>query len=159
FSLANEGGDMIGPFEELQKTMSGNLPKGFVVESAHYRDETHGTTELVGHYAGLRAIFTGWEVPRDPKTGMPIGGLARVEQHYRELSERYGFKVSAEKGINSLGYRLLGDKKVADAMTAFRRNVELYPQSANVYDSLADGLEAEGKPELAIENTQKAVEL
>lgn len=159
FSLGNEGVDMSSPFVELQKALSGNLPKGFVVQSARYPDETHGSTEFLAHYAGLRAIFTGWEAPRDPKTGMPGGGLAGVEQHYRELSERFGFKVSSEYGINSLGYFLLGDKKIDEAMVAFRRNVELYPRSANVYDSLADGLEAEGKPELAIQNLQKAVDV
>jgi predicted alpha/beta superfamily hydrolase len=159
FSLASEGVDMSDPFEELQKTLSGSLPSGFVVGSARYRDETHGSTELVAHYAGLRAIFAGWEMPRDPKTGMPVGGLAGVEQHYRELSERFGFKVSAEQGINALGYRLLDAKRVQEAMTAFQRNVELYPHSANVYDSLADGLEAEGKTEAAIESMQKAVEV
>lgn len=159
FSLGNEGRDMSGPFEDLQKTLSSNLPKGFVVQSARYPDETHGSTVFLAHYAGLRAVFSGWELPRIPNTGIPVGGLAGVEQHYREVSERFGFKVSAEQAINSLGYGLLGDKKVAEAIAAFRRNVELYPSSANVYDSLADGLEAEGKTDLAFENVQKAVEV
>jgi uncharacterized protein len=156
-SLADEGGDMNAAFEEFQRTLSGSLPKGFVAQSARYRDENHGSTVLVAHYAGLRAIFGDWSMPFDPKTDMPTGGLAGVEQHFRELSERLGFTVSAEQEINSLGYRLLSDKKVDDAMTAFRRNVELYPHSANVYDSLADGLEAQGKANLALENVQKAV--
>lgn len=159
FSLGNEGTDMSEGFEQLQKRLSGTLPKGFVVESARFSDETHGSTVLVAHYAGLRAIFAGWQIPREPKTGLPVGGLAGVEQHYREVSERFGFKVSAEQGINSLGYGLLGQKKVDEAMAAFQRNVELYPRSANVYDSLGDGLEAAGKPELAMQNVQKAVEV
>ncbi|HKF21142.1 MAG TPA: alpha/beta hydrolase-fold protein [Candidatus Angelobacter sp.] len=159
FSLANEGGDMNEGFEQLQKTLSANLPKGLIVESARYRDETHGSTELVAHYAALRAVFAGWQVSRDPKTDLPVGGLAGVEQHYRELSERFGFKVSAEQGINSLGYRLLGAKKIDEATAAFQRNVDLYPRSANVYDSLADGLEAAGKPDLAMQNVQTAVDV
>jgi len=44
-------------------------------------------------------------------------------------------------------------------LTAFRRNVELYPQSANAYDSLADGLEAAGKADLALKSVEKAVEV
>jgi len=159
FSLANEDGQMNEGFEQLQKTLSANLPKGFAVQSARFGDETHGSTELVAHYAGLRAVFTGWQVPRDPKTELPTGGLAGVEQHYRELSERFGFKISSEQGINTLGYRLLGAKKIDEAMAAFQRNVELYPQSANVYDSLADGLEASGQPQLAMQNVQKAVDV
>src|SRR5262249_35419571 len=103
FSLGNEGGHMDEGFTQLQKTLSANLPKGFVVASAHYREERHNSTELLSHYAALRAIFAGWQVPRDPKTDSQIGGLSGVEQHYRELSEKFGFKVSAEKEINSLG--------------------------------------------------------
>jgi predicted alpha/beta superfamily hydrolase len=159
FALGNEGGDMTEGFEQLQKTLSANRPTGFVVKSARYNEEVHQSTELLGHYDGLRTIFTGWPMPRDEKTDLRAGGLEGVEQHYRALSNRFGFKVSAEQEINSLGYNLLGNKKVDEALAAFRRNVELYPQSANTYDSLADGFEAAGKPDLAVQNVEKAVDL
>jgi tetratricopeptide (TPR) repeat protein len=96
-------------------------------------------------------------MPRDPKDGLPVGGLKGVEQHYRELSERFGFPVSAESTINQLGYNLLARKRIDEAIAAFKRNVELYPGSANVYDSLADGQEADGKVELARQNVERAV--
>jgi tetratricopeptide (TPR) repeat protein len=73
------------------------------------------------------------------------------------LSERFGFPVSAEAAINQVGYGLLAQKKIDESIAAFRRNVELYPGSANVYDSLADALEAAGKPDLARQNEEKAV--
>jgi tetratricopeptide (TPR) repeat protein len=75
------------------------------------------------------------------------------------LSDRVGFTVSAEEEVNSLGYALLGAKKIDEALAAFRRNVELHPRSANVHDSLADGLEAAGKLDLAVQNAEKAVEV
>src|SRR5580658_2896837 len=159
FALGNEGGDMTEGFEGLQKTVSANRPAGFIVKSARYNQEVHRSTELLGHYDGLRTIFTGWPMPLDEKTDLSIGGLEAVEQHHRALSERFGFSVSAEQDINSLGYSLLGAKKIDDAVTAFRRNVELYPRSANTYDSLADGFEAAGKPDLALQNVEKAVEV
>jgi tetratricopeptide (TPR) repeat protein len=96
-------------------------------------------------------------MPRDPKDGLPVGGLKGVEQHYRELSERFGFPVSSEAAINQTGYALLGQKKIDEALAAFKRNVELYPGSANVYDSLADGLEAAGRADVARQNVEKAV--
>jgi predicted alpha/beta superfamily hydrolase len=157
FALGNEGGDMTEGFEQLQKTLSANRPAGFVAKSARYNEEAHGSTELLGHYDGLRAIFADWRMPRDEKTDARVGGLEGVEQHYRALSDRFGFKVSAEREINALGYNLLGAKKIDEALAAFRRNAELYPQSANVYDSLADGFEAAGKLDLAVQNVEKAV--
>jgi predicted alpha/beta superfamily hydrolase len=159
FSLGDEGGDMNEAFEQLQKAVNAHRPKGFLVQSVRYPEETHSETELLTHYAALRLIFSGWPMPTDPKTHLPIGGLAGVEQHYRDLSQRFGFNVSAEQAINSLGYSLLGSKRIDEAITAFERNVELYPASANVYDSLADGLETEGKHDLAIQNVRKAVEV
>ena len=159
FSLGDEGGDMMEGFTRLQKIVSSNLPKGFVARSAQYPEETHGSTELLSHYAGLRIIFAGWRVPLDPKTGIAVGSLAGVEHHYRQLSERFGFAVSSEKGINSLGYQLLGQKKTEEALGAFRRNIELYPHSANTYDSLADALEAAGKYDEAKLNVEKAIEV
>jgi tetratricopeptide (TPR) repeat protein len=143
----------------LQKTLSANRPAGFVGKSARYNAEIHQSTELLGHYDGLRTIFTGWPMPRDEKTDARAGGLEGVEQHYRALSDRFGYRVSAEQEINSLGYALLGAKKIDEALAAFRRNVELYPQSANGYDSLADGLEAAGKTDLAVQNVKKALEV
>jgi predicted alpha/beta superfamily hydrolase len=157
FALGNEGGQMTEGFERLQKIVGTNRPAGFVAKSARYNDEIHSSTELLGHYDGLRTIFADWRMPQDAKTDLPIGGLEGVEKHYRALSDRFGFAVSAEQGINSLGYNLLGDKKIDEAVAAFRRNVELYPQSANVYDSFADGLEAAGKRDLAMQNVEKAV--
>ena len=159
FALAHEEGPMSEGFERLQKAFSANRPAGLVVASAHYDDEIHQSTELRGHYAGLRTIFAQWRPPLDPRTRRPVGGLAGVEEHYRALSERFWFHVSAERAINSLGYSLLGDKDVTGALAAFERNVRLYPDSANVYDSLADALEAAGKPDLALENVRKAVAL
>jgi predicted alpha/beta superfamily hydrolase len=160
FSLGNEGAQpnpMGDGFEQMQKLFTTSTPKGFLVRSARYPDEDHGSTTFLAHYSGLRTVFDGWAMPRDVKNGLPVGGLKGVEQHYRELSQRFAFPVSAEQTINQMGYNLLGQKKIEDALAAFKRNVELYPGSANVYDSLADGLEAEGKADLARQNQEKAV--
>jgi predicted alpha/beta superfamily hydrolase len=162
FSLGNEGATPNGMgdgFNQLQKLFTTAKPQGFIVRSERYPDEDHGSTTFLAHYAGLRTVFDGWVMPRDLKDGLPIGGLKGVEQHYRELSQRFGFPVSAEQTINLMGYNLLGQKKIEAALAAFKRNVELYPGSANVYDSLADGLEAEGKADLARQNQEKAVQI
>jgi lipoprotein NlpI len=45
------------------------------------------------------------------------------------------------------------------AVWAFRQNVELYPNSANVYDSLGDGLLAAGDTTAAIAQFHRAIEV
>ncbi len=162
-SLGNEDNSQVPmrrSFEELQKTLKNKTPKGFHWNSELYPDEDHGSTVLRAHYAGLRTVFADWQMPRDPKDGMPVGGFSGLEKHYRELSARYGFQVPLpENALNVLGYQLMGAKKLDEAIAVFQRNVELYPGSANVYDSLGEGYENAGKFDLATERVQKAIEV
>lgn len=161
FSLGNEGNTpnpMGDGFDQLNRTLKAKAPKDFHWGSQRYPDETHGSTVLLAHYAGLRTVFADWQMPADAVTGAPEGGLAGVEKHYREVSERYCYTVSPpENLLNQLGYGLMGQKKLDEAIRAFQRNVELYPGSANVYDSLGEGYENAGKLDLAIQNIEKAV--
>ena len=64
-----------------------------------------------------------------------------------------------ERSINSIGYQLLGGKQVAQAIRIFQLNVELFPQSSNVYDSLGEAFLANGDKDLAIKNYQRSLEL
>lgn len=163
FSLGNEGNTpnpMGDGFEQLQKSLTARTPKSFHWDSARYPDEDHGSTVLRAHYAGLKTVFADWLMPRDPKSGMYLGALDGMEKHYRELSQRYGYEIRIpESSLNNLGYQLMGDKKLDDAIAVFRRNVELYPGSANVYDSLGEGYETAGKFDLARPEFQKAIEV
>ena len=162
FSLANEGDtpDPMGDgFQQFQKILKTRAPKNFRWDSARYHDEDHGSTVLRAHYAGLRTVFADWQFQRDA-TGLPVGGLDGLEKHYRELSERYGYPVPVpESLLNDFGYALMGRKKVDEAIAIFRRNVELYPGSPNVYDSLGEAYENSGKLDLATANFQKAIDL
>ena len=45
------------------------------------------------------------------------------------------------------------------AVWVFRKNVDLYPESANVYDSLGDGLLAAGDTTAAMSQFQRAIDL
>ena len=161
-SLASEGNTpnpMGANFDQFRKSLESGAPKQLVWKVERYPDEDHGSTVLRAHYAGLRTVFGDWQIERDQKTFMPVGGLAGVERHYRELSERYGYTIPVpETTVNQLGYQFMAAKKLDEAIAVFKRNVELYPNSANVYDSLAEGLENAGKFDEALKNQQKAVE-
>jgi len=80
---------------------------------------------------------------------------------YRELKAgktavEYDF---AEDQLNRLGYQLLQQKKVPDAIEIFKLNVEMYPQSSNVYDSLGEAYMVNGDKDLSITNYKKSLEL
>ncbi|MFZ2491929.1 MAG: serine hydrolase [Thermoanaerobaculia bacterium] len=65
----------------------------------------------------------------------------------------------SESEVNGLGYMLLQSGKVDEAIEIFKLNVESFPKSWNVYDSLAEAYAAKGEKALAIENYKKSVEI
>jgi len=66
---------------------------------------------------------------------------------------------SSESSFNNLGYKLLGEEKFDEAIVIFKLNVEAYPESFNVYDSLGEAYMKKGNKELAVQNYQKSLEL
>ena len=66
---------------------------------------------------------------------------------------------SAEINLNNAGYILLSQEKIQDAIDIFKKNVELYPKSSNVYDSLGEAYMKNGDKELSIENYEMSLEL
>jgi len=96
-------------------------------------------------------------MPRDPATGAVAGGLKGADEHYQKLSQKFGYTIPVpENVINLIGYQLLFAGKADEAIATFKVNVERYPASANVYDSLAEGYERGGHIDLAAPLYDKA---
>ena len=149
-SIGNEPGRIGESFDRFKEVLSKTNIKGFAWQAERLNDEDHGSVVLRSHYAGLRKVYEDWQAPRDTQTGTFVGGLQGVDAHYRKLSERFGYSIpTPENLINNLGYQLLAQSKPDEAIAAFKANVERYPDSANVYDSLAEAYERGGRIDLA----------
>ena len=85
------------------------------------------------------------------------GVEAMVAEFHRLKSVADPDLYVAESELNAFGYRLLRTKQVNEAIEVLKLNVEAYPQSANVYDSLGEAYMVSGDKEKAIENYQKAL--
>ncbi|HUG38147.1 MAG TPA: tetratricopeptide repeat protein, partial [Candidatus Limnocylindrales bacterium] len=80
---------------------------------------------------------------------------------YRDLRERFhgrGAYDFGERSLNDFGYSLI-EESPDDAVAVFHLNAEQFPESANVWDSLAEAYMAAGDRERAIEHYEKALEL
>ena len=86
------------------------------------------------------------------------GGVAAVQQFKQERSQHNTVTLT-ESNINSIGYLLLQLKKVDDAIAVFEQNTADYPNSANAWDSLAEGYMIKGNKELAIQYYEKSLQL
>src|SRR5262249_14137416 len=119
-------------------------------------DEDHGSVVMRSHYHGFRKVFEGWQVTAD----VVAGGAPGVESHYKKLLAKLRYAIKPPEALlNKLRYQLIGAGKMDDAIAVFKSNVERYPQSANVYDSLAEAYEKSGKFDLARPNYERAVQL
>ncbi|MCM3871366.1 MAG: beta-lactamase family protein [Pyrinomonadaceae bacterium] len=88
------------------------------------------------------------------------GKAAEAIEAYRRIKkESPNANVVAEGRLNNLGYILMRQNKLADAIAIFKVNVELYPDAWNVYDSLGEAYMTNGDKELAIANYKKSLEL
>ena len=145
--------------DRLEKELSEADTEGFEWAVMRMPDENHGSVVLRAHYWGLRKVFEGWQLPTDPENGRFVGGLDGIKAHYAGLSKRYGITVQPDEGtINAIGYQVLEREEFEEAIAIFRYNVELYPDSANVYDSLGEALETAGRLDEAFESYSKAVD-
>jgi len=96
------------------------------------------------------------EVGRAVNEGGAAAGVAR----YRELVAANDPDVFFDENeFNLLGYRLLGESRVDDAIAVFELNVERFPGSWNVYDSLGEAYAVKGDRERAIELYRRSLEL
>ena len=79
---------------------------------------------------------------------------------YREMlparGEKYFFD---ENQINALGYRLMGQDRLDDAIAVFRINVEVFPDAWNPHDSLGEAYMTSGQLDLAIASYERSLEL
>ncbi len=89
------------------------------------------------------------------RTALRKGAALALEEFSRDLASG----AISEGTLNQAGYLFMGSKKIGDAILVFRRNVELHPDSWNVYDSLGEAYMTNHDNQLAIENYQKSVEL
>lgn len=88
------------------------------------------------------------------------GKLEEAIEGYKKIKrEKPLNNVVQEARLNDLGYSLLQSNKVSEAIAVFKVNVELYPNSANVYDSLGEAYMTAGQKDLAMTNYKKSLEL
>jgi uncharacterized membrane protein len=123
--------------------------------------------------AGLFAVGTAQWVPQlkaayDPRKSIAetlsatiaSSGIDAAARQYHDLKAAglatYNFD---EDELNNLGYVFIRAKKFKEAIRILELNVEAYPQSSNVYDSLGEAYADDGNKPLAIANYQKSLQL
>lgn len=65
-------------------------------------------------------------------------GIESANHKFREIKSKKDGIQFIEREFNMLGYRLIQHGKISEAVEVFKMNIELFPNSPNVYDSLGE---------------------
>jgi predicted alpha/beta superfamily hydrolase len=133
-------------------------------EYKYYNEDNHGSVPLISEYDGLRFIFDFFSYKNGNQlfdssftAAMAVGSIS---DHYNNISREMGYKViPPENYINQLGYGFLQNNMNAKAFAFFKMNIDNYPKSANVYDSMGDYYAATNEKEKAKDSYRKALAL
>jgi tetratricopeptide (TPR) repeat protein len=77
----------------------------------------------------------------------------------RQLQAAGTAEQVAEAVVNRMGYWLLGQDRIEEAIRLFELNVELYPEAWNVYDSLGEAQLEAGLRSQGLGNYRRSLEL
>ncbi len=82
--------------------------------------------------------------------------VSMASAYLKDPLHRY-FRNELETKINAYGYILINNKKLDEANKVLRMNVQLFPESANAYDSYGESFMLLGKNEDAIKYFEMAI--
>jgi predicted alpha/beta superfamily hydrolase len=158
FNVAHENVPYLRNAKKIDSLLQAKKLKGLSFLFQYYPKETHGTVFMKSFYDGLHYIFQ----MDPPDAGMQLNDInwELFENHYRNLSEIFGYSMKPEESsINNYGYQFLLENNIDKALQFFRKNVENYPNSSNVYDSYGEALLKKGDKNNALTNYEKAFQM
>ena len=134
-----------------------------------YPENSHNMMPAPSLVDGLRFVFKPISVANLPISMLgPDTDSAKAMTAFVESRRLYALGARSlalderfpEMETNQMGYAALQFlKKPAFAVWVFRQNVDAYPESANVYDSLGDGLVAMGDTTAAVAQFRRAIDV
>jgi tetratricopeptide (TPR) repeat protein len=137
-------------------------PVPFRFSWKYYPDCDHGSLPLPAEYDALRFTFNYYSLYFPfPELFQPTWTQdSLLATHYKVISRYMGYKVlPPETLVNNIGYNLMGSRQFDRAAYYFQLNMDNYPNSYNVYDSMGDLLAAQQQKDSAIKCYQKALTL
>jgi nicotinamidase-related amidase len=84
-------------------------------------------------------------------------GVKRLETMSAETL-RKEYTITAPDQLNVIGYHLLYNRRVADAIIIMEANLRLFPEEPNCYDSLGEAYERNNQKDLALSQYEHACE-
>lgn len=135
------------------------------VVNAHY-SRIMSKNVLMDFYNNMQVFSKGYKEGKEPYRSENLldieekSGIKGLTDEIKKLetTER-GNYFYFENTLNVSAYRLVGQKKMNEALEIFIFTTKLFPESWNAFDSLGETYMTLGNKELAIKNYEKSLEL
>lgn len=116
----------------------------------------HNQSLPLAYYRAIRLLYSDWLAPDE----VIEASRARVDQYYRELSDRYGYAVPIpEPVLMNLGIGHLQADQPEEARAIFEEITELYPESSYAHYLLGRAWQKSGDPIAARQEYRRAIQI
>ena len=140
-----EGGDWLAPHIAVDVSSEDyKLNTDPVLEEALSFDATDFVLNPMNH---IRELFLAGKIDQ-----------LKTDSFKMVNDPKYGF-FKFEQELNAAGYQLLGSGQIQESIFVFQMIAELFPDSANVWNSLAEGYLKAGDEVKATEYYKKAIQM
>jgi len=141
---------------ELSDILNLNTDNKLNYQTKYYNNEDHGTIPLIATYDALHFIFDFYndlQIDVTDFTDTTMALAYKIENYYNVLSNNMGYSIIPDESyVNRLAYVAMYWKNLPLAEYFFKMNVNSYPNSYNVYDSMGDYY-------LTIDNKEQAINM
>ena len=137
--------DAIGPYEILRNIKGVNIK---------FVSKEKGEITADSHFVHINSKFCIDEISKDDILLIPGSAIAFVIA-MRDKNLELDFEAT----LNNLAYTFLTKKNIDYAIKIFELNIQEHPNSANAFDSFAEGYFINNQFELSKINYQKSLEL
>jgi tetratricopeptide (TPR) repeat protein len=86
-------------------------------------------------------------------------GISYFTENYEEILKAGGYEIRSSNLLNRAGYELLFNRQIDMAIALFKVNILLFPEDANIHDSLGEGYMMKGDYQQSRKMYEKALEL
>jgi len=153
--MDNQGGPMLDSAQAfmamLKQKSPGKLEYGFT----RYEHESHISCYQIALYHALKAIYAPYKLPGEI---IEAGDATGIERHYRNLTERYGYRSRPSwEWLYFIGHWHELMNRLPQAMAIFELGARYYPANADVHYSLALVYEKSGLLEKAKNSLETAL--
>ena len=130
-----------------------------------YPNDLHGTIVLPSLMDGLISVFDWYQTKNFDRINSPETATSELSQIISERAEKlekhfgYSEPPFPEEILNVLGYMSMDREQLEKAKMYFESAIKYYPESPNVYDSMADFYERQQDKKNALKFVTKAFEL